>query len=288
MLISCADCGVPAAGRIRISAAATLVAVFLSGCAAIAPYDSARVPFDVPTAWSGGIASAADGTNPVAQWWLRFNDPLLASLIAEAMQANTSVTTAQAALRQARALRDVAGAALLPGVSGSGSGRHGTSGGKSTGNSFNAGLDASWEVDLFGANRNAFNASEFDARASAASLADTQVSIAAETALAYITRRSGQARLAIANANLAIQLETLQITQWRLQAGLVTEVEAEQARTSAEQTRAQLPALQTAIEQARNALGVLVGRPPMALAAALATPGPVPQANNDLALSLPA
>lgn len=288
MLPFCADDGIPTAGRIRISAAATCVALCLSACASLAPDDSAKVPFDIPSAWSAGGVPATAGANPVAQWWLRFNDPLLASLVGEAMQANTSVVAAQAALRQARALRDVAAAALLPGVTGSGSGRHGTSGGESTGNVFNAGLDASWELDLFGANRSAFNASEFDARASAASLADTQVSIAAETALAYITLRGGQARLAIASASLATQLETLQITRWRLQAGLVTDVEAEQARTAAEQTRAQIPALQTAIDQARNALAVLVGRPPSALVQALAAPGPVPQASDDLALSLPA
>ncbi len=288
MPLPCADRRTRIAGRLRIRAgAAIIVALFLSGCATVARDGTAQVPFAVPAAWSAG-GGAAPGTNPVAQWWLRFKDPLLAGLIDEAMRANTSVTAAQAALRQARALRDVAAAALLPGVTGSGSGRHGTSGGKSTGNAFNAGLDASWELDLFGANRSAFEASEFDARASAATLADTQVSIAAETALSYITLRASQARFAIASSSLATQLETLQITQWRLQAGLVTEVEAEQARTSAEQTRAQLPALQTAIEQARNAIAVLVSRPPGELAVTLASPAPVPQASDDLALSLPA
>ena len=63
-------------------------------------------------------------------------------------------------------------------------------------------------------------------RASAASLGDVQVSIAAEVALSYITLRSAQARLGIANDNLASQQETLQITQWRQQAGLVTALEA--------------------------------------------------------------
>ena len=70
----------------------------------------------------------------------------------------------------------------------------------------------------------------------------------------------------------------MQITQWRLQAGLVTSLEAEQARTAAEQTRALLPALQTSIEQSRHALAVLTGQPPAALSAVLAAAGPVPQA----------
>ena len=142
----------------------------------------------------------------------------------------------QAALRQARALRDVAAAALVPTVGSSASAQRSTAGGKSTGNSFQAGLDASWELDIFGANRSALAASEATAQASAASLGDVQVSIAAEVALDYIALRGAQARLAIASDNLASQQETLQITQWRLQAGLVTSLEAEQARAAAEQT----------------------------------------------------
>ncbi len=94
-----------------------------------------------------------------------------------------------------------------------------SAGGNSTGNTFKVGLDASWELDIFGANRSALDASEATAQASAASLGDVQVSIAAEVALSYITLRGAQARLAIADDNLASQLETLQITQWRLQAG---------------------------------------------------------------------
>jgi NodT family efflux transporter outer membrane factor (OMF) lipoprotein len=125
-------------------------------------------------------------------------------------------------------------------------------------------------------------------RAHVASLGDVQVSIAAEVALDYIALRGAQARLAIADANLASQLETLQITQWRLQAGLVTSLEAEQARAAAEQTSAQLPALQTSIEQTWHALAVLTGQPPAALDGVLAVASPVPQAAGDLVLSFPA
>jgi len=283
-----ADTGGHPSRRVRAAVPATLLALALCGCANLKPAPQAATPFDIPAAWAADTVSAAGGAYSLAQWWLRFDDPLLASLVKDALLANTSVTGAQAALRQARALRDVAAAALLPAVGGSASGRHGTAGGKSTGNAFNAGLDASWELDVFGVNRSALDASDAAARASAASLGDIQVSIAAETALAYITLRSTQARLAIAGDNLATQQETLQITQWRMQAGLVTSVEAEQARAAVEQTRAQVPALRTAIEQTRHALAVLTGRPPAALAAVLAAPGPLPRAADDLALAIPA
>jgi NodT family efflux transporter outer membrane factor (OMF) lipoprotein len=258
----------------------------LYGCAAVPPPRSAAV--DVPAAWSMAGASATTGNPSLAQWWSRFDDPLLSRLVVQALAANTSVQGAEAALRQARALRDVAAAALLPTVGSVASAQNSTAGGKSTGNRFQVGLDASWELDIFGASRSALAASEATAQASAASLGDVQVSTAAEVALGYLTLRGAQARLAIANDNLASQLETLQITQWREQAGLTTSLEAEQARAQAEQTRALVPALQTSIEQSRHALAVLTGQPPAALSAVLAEAGPVPQPSDDLALSLPA
>lgn len=248
--------------------------------------------FEVPPAWAGAAAQSASASatddRALADWWLRFDDPMLGELVAQALNANTSVKNAEAALRQARALRDVSAAALGPTVGGSASGQRGASGGNVTGNTFRAGLDASWELDIFGANRSALAASEAVALASAATLGDVQVSIVAEVALDYITLRGAQARLAIARANLASQLETLQIADWRRQAGLVTALETEQATAAAEQTRALIPALQTTIGQTQHALAVLTGQPPAALAAALAAPGPVPKAADDLALSLPA
>lgn len=258
------------------------------GCASLAPQRSASFAVDVPAAWSVTDVSAATGTALQAQWWRRFNDPLLGSLVSQALQANTSVKGAQAALRQARALRDVSAAALWPAVNGSASAQRSKSSGTSAANSFMAGLDASWEVDIFGANRRALDTSEATAQASAASLGDVQVSIAAETALDFITLRGSQARLAIAKDNLASQQETLQITQWRLQAGLVTSLEVEQARTLAEQTQALLPSFQISIEQTDHALAVLTGQPPAALSTVLAVAGPIPQAADDLALSIPA
>jgi outer membrane protein, multidrug efflux system len=267
----------------------------LPGCAPVATRVAAPAAIDVPAAWSVGGAAPAPGASSLVAWWLRFDDPLLARLVADALQASTTVNSAQAALRQARALRQLAAAALYPTLGSSATAQRNSIGnsaapqvGRTTSNSFQAGLDANWELDIFGANRGALNASEASARASAASLGDVQVSIAAEVALGYITLRSAQARIAIANANLASQQETLQITQWRQQAGLVTALEAEQARAAAEQTGALVPALQTGIEQASHALAVLVGQPPAALNALLLGAGPVPQPGDLLAWRMPA
>ncbi len=260
----------------------------LGGCGSITRQDAPLTPIYVPDAWSAAPVATPGVATSLAPWWRHFDDPLLGSLIEQSLIANTSVKSAQAALRQSRALRDVAAAGLLPALGGSLSAQQSRTDGNRNDDSFKAGLDASWEPDIFGRNRSALAATEATARASVASLGDVQVSVAAEVALDYIALRSAEARLAIAEANLASQFETLRITQWRLQAGLVTSLEAEQARASAEQTSALLPALQTSIQQTRHALAVLTGQPPAALARVLATASPIPQAADDLALSIPA
>jgi len=241
----------------------------------------------VPAQWANAESQVTPGNSDLQHWWQRFDDPLLSQLIDQALTANPGVQGAQAALRQSRALRDVAAAGLWPtlGSSASAQRRHQSD---NTGNSFQAGLDASWELDIFGAKRSAVSASEATALASAASLGEVQVSLAAEVALDYIAFRSAQERLSIAQANLASQNETLQLTQWRWQAGLVTALEAEQARAATEQTAAQLPTLLTSIAQADHALAVLTGQPPAALALALAPASPLPQAHDRLALAFPA
>ncbi len=280
-------------GRLRgwpVAVIGLAATALLGGCAALQRDTPAAHEVTVPPAWSTVIGDPASpaASRSTAAWWQRFDDPLLTGLVTQALQANTSVLGAQSALRQARALRDVAAAGLQPRVNASGSAQHGTSGGNSTGNVFRFGLDASWELDLFGAQRSALATSEATARASAASLGDVQVSVAAEVALTYIGLRNAQARQAIARDNLASQLQTLQITVWRAQAGLLSELQVQQARTASAQTQAQLPALQTAIEQSAQALAVLTGQAPGALAALVTTPAAVPRPDGDLALGLPA
>ncbi|MCJ7800570.1 MAG: efflux transporter outer membrane subunit, partial [Polaromonas sp.] len=156
------------------------------------------------------------------------------------------------------------------------------------GNSFQAGFDASWEPDVFGGKRSAVNATAADAQAAEASLANVQVSIAAEVGVTYIELRGLQMRLAIARSNLAAQQETLQLSRWRAQAGLVSSLDVEQAVAASEQTSAQIPLLQTAAAQAISSLAVLGGQAPGTLQASLAAPAAVPQAPADLALALPA
>jgi NodT family efflux transporter outer membrane factor (OMF) lipoprotein len=262
------------------------VLVTVGGCAALITPASAPQLLDVPATWSHANEQAAGANTSLVSWWLRFDDPLLGTLVNRALLANTSIQGAQAAVQQARALRDATSAGLVPTLGSSASAQRNRNGDNS-GNSFQVGLDASWEADVFGAKRQALNASDSAVLASAASLGDVQVSIAAEVALNFIALRSTQERLAIAQANLGSQQETLQLTQWRLQAGLVTSIEAAQASASTEQTAAQLLLLQTTVAQTVHALSLLTGQPPAKLSAELAQFGPLPQAPDGLALALP-
>ena len=277
---------------------ALALAALLSGCASLAPNDTALPATPVPAQWSNpapsaphaGSAASPANAALLADWWQRFNDPQLSALVAQALQNSTDVRSAQAALQQARALRDVSAAGLAPSLGVSASAQRSKSGGASAFNSFKTGFDASWEPDVFGGRRNALNAADADAQAATTSLAAVQVSLAAEVAVTYIELRGLQARLLIARRNLTAQEETLQLTRWRTQAGLASSLDEEQAVAASEQTAAQIPALQTSIAQAASSLGLLTGQAPGTLQAALnpSPSSPVPQPAGDLALAFPA
>jgi outer membrane protein, multidrug efflux system len=280
--------GVPHTVRILCG----LLALPLCACGAFAPPRHEPVAIAVPAGWSAvdaaaGGAAAIDDTS-LSNWWQRFDDPPLNDLIARALQSNTSIVAAQAAARQSQAERDGAAAALWPTLDATASAQRGKALGQSTANQFKFELGANWAPDVFGAQRAALDAADAALQASAASLGDTQVQVTADVALQVIVLRTARARLALAEDNLASQQETLQITSWRQQAGLVTTLEVEQAQAAVEQTRAVLPALQTLIAQTQHGLAVLSGQPPVALPAPVNEALDVPQAREGIALAIPA
>lgn len=268
----------------RPIAAASLL-LLLNGCAIRTPPLPESAGVTAPAQWAEPVPP---GQGALAQWWRVFDDPLLVQLVEAALAANTDVGIARANLLQARAARAQAAAALFPQLTASLSGQRAAPSGGSARNAFELGFDAGWEADLFGATRHGVAAQDALVAASEASLAATQVSLAAEVAQAYLQLRGAQVRAAVARDNLASQLETLQISEWRQQAGLASAVDLEQARSAAEQTRAQLPLLESAAAQSAHALGVLTGRTPEAVLQQLAVPAPLPQPRAGLAVAVPA
>lgn len=271
------------------------VLCLLAGCGVFKPLvpPQPAPPFVPPAAWSGsaGLGSATEGGAALVSWWHRFDDALLNRLIERALATSTSMDVARAALTQARATRDVAAAGLGTTVVGTASAQRNQVGAISPTNSYSVGFDAAWEPDVFGANRYALAAGVAFVQASVVGLADVQVSVAAEVARMYIELRAAQARLAIARDNLENLQATLRITRWRVQAGLLTALELQQAETAAELAEAQLAPLAAGQARLRHGLAVLCGQPPAALDAELAPPGPapaIPMPGAELTLSLPA
>jgi NodT family efflux transporter outer membrane factor (OMF) lipoprotein len=266
----------------------------LGGCSQIPPLlDSAR-NMALPGTWTTADAAIKPAAVwDLSSWWRQMGDAVLDDLIERALTAAPDIRTAQARLKQARASRDLAVANLFPslGVSGSASrSRSGTAAGGSgaTQTVYSAGFDASWEPSIFGGQRDAASGAEADLAASAATLESTRVSLAAEVALEYVTLRTYQQRLAIARDNAASQAETLQITDWKQQAGLVTSLDVEQARTNLEQSKASIPSLEVGRAEAEHRLAVLTGQAPGSLHELLQKTTLLPAPPDEVAVGIPA
>jgi NodT family efflux transporter outer membrane factor (OMF) lipoprotein len=274
---------------------AALGGLGVAGCVAVGE-DYTPPATDVPATW--GQLNAPDATvtagavADLSQWWRSFNDPLLIELVDEALRASPDLKTARARLRSARARRVVAASDRYPSVDAAARASRSRSsedaGSGDTVSFYRAGFDASWELDVFGGVRRNVEAAEADLESSVADLYETRVSLAAEVASNYVDARALQIRVDIARANLATQTETLQLTDWRAQAGLVSNQDAEQARSNREQTRAQIPALETRLAETKHALDLLLGLPPGTLGARFAAPAALPAVPDAIAVGIPA
>lgn len=289
----------PALLAYRVPVSCLLLAV-LSGCASQRLPERGVAEAAIPSQWAAEAGAPVTRATPTTSasaealglWWQRFNDSDLSNLVLQSLQANTDVRTAQATLRQARAQRDAKVAGMQPRANASASAQTSRLDNSDATDSFQAGFDASWEPDVFGALGSGVDAAGADVQASQASLGQVQVSIAAEVAVNYITLRGLQARLSIAKRNLAAQRETLQIVRWRSQAGLVSSLDVEQAVAASEQTAAQIPTLVTTMAQNLSSLALLSGQPLQPLRQRLRldddAAAVVPQAPPSLALAIPA
>jgi multidrug efflux system outer membrane protein len=257
------------------------MAALVVGCVAVPDRNPVPLALEVPAAWSSEAYALTSAATKLSQWWMRFDDSAMNALVLAAQDAHTSVIAARAAVQQAIALREGAQANLSPKLNLSASAQRSRSGDGSPANNVQTGLNGDWAPDVSGAKQRAVDASTANVQAQEARLGGAQGSIAAAVALNYIALRSAQERLAIAKGSLASQRDTLQITRWRNQAGLIGAVEVEQAFAAAGETGAQVPPLEAVVENTLHALAVQAGKPPAALQRALATAAAVPVSNAD-------
>jgi NodT family efflux transporter outer membrane factor (OMF) lipoprotein len=228
----------------------------------------------------------------LSRWWETFGDEQLTGLIRRAVAGNPDVRTALSRVREARATTRSTRAQLRPSADATGSARVNGSGSEAgiggVTDSYGLGIDAGWELDVFGGLRSTVDAARATADAREADLRDVLVTLTADVALDYIDIRSLQRRLALARSNADLQQQTLELTQFRAQAGLATDLDVQQALSNVESTRAQIASLEGQVGQALHAIAILLGRPPAELDAELSAPSPIPEAPIEATLGVPA
>ena len=279
----------------RTSLALCLCLPLLTSCA-IGP-DFLRPESKVSSQWLGQAPTAPEAApaaeHNLAQWWTVFNDPRLTSLIERGMQANLDLRMAGSRIRQARASMGIAGADLGPTVNTNAAltrSRAPSSASRSevtTGNLYQMGFDAGWEIDLFGGLRRGVEAAGADYEAAVESRSDLLVSLSAEVASNYLNLRSLQQRLAIAQENLKAQAHTSDLTRQRFNAGFASKLDVVRAEALAATTAGQIPLLEAQVRQTIYSLSLLLGGEPSALLAELTPDGPLPTAQATVPVGLP-
>lgn len=267
--------------------------------------DAAHAPAP-PAAFVRGEGLGAPEQPQAAQWWTALGDPLLDELEQRALAASPTVEVAQARIKQARAsLREERANALpttgasalylhadIPGTSlgssQSESSSDSSSGGSTALNLYNLGFDASWEVDLFGGKRRSTEAARATLGAAEANLADTQVTLTADVAQAYVNYRDRQHRIALGEEVVAKQRQMLALTQQRERGGTASQLDIERMRNLVEQSLAQLLPLRAERDSSLNALAVLAGEVPGTFDAMLAQPHAIPLPPATVAVGDPA
>ena len=264
-----------------------------AGCAVGPDYHRPQAPLAEQYIGRPAIeARTATTTANFVTWWEGFGDPQLSALVSQALVQNLDMAQAQARVAQARAALGAADAALLPSATLNGQAARAyqsvetplgqildaTAGYNRYGNSYQANLDASWELDLFGGLRRGREATLADYQASEAGVVATRLAVAAQTADIYTTLRGLQTRLAIAQRQVDTQQELLEKVRLLHGQGLAAQFQVQQTEGQLSQVKASVPVLQTGLDAAMNALDVMLGTPPGTHRAELSGAGAIPRA----------
>ena len=261
-------------GAIAISA--------LSACAVGPNYERPKTPLDAHFVNAAQPGFAEDAA--VETYWTRFDDPVLNSLVEDAVAHNTDLRTAAASLQASRAVQRLAGFDLFPTATLKGSYSHnlyslqqlpGVDQHDREFDSAQGAFEGLWELDLFGRVRRNVEAARADVGVSVATLQDARVSVIAEVARNYVVLRGLQDQLALTKRNADNQLSSLKLTRARLEAGRGNQLDTARAEAQWQTTLASIPTLEASIATTTYRLSSLTGRQPAALGDRLA-PQPMP------------
>lgn len=248
---------------------ALVAALALAGCVTLGP--DYRTPA-TPASHVQGLDPARESAAQFqAEWWKQFGDPVLDALIRRAAAGNLDLRIAAARLSESRAMLGGAKSQYLPDIQAGASytrSREQTPGfstERSTVTAYQAGFDASWEIDLFGGVRRSVEAAHADLGASEAGMQGAQVSLFAEVARIYFALRGTQQRAIIARRNIANLRDTLKVIRTRAEIGTASEQDVASAGAQLSAVEAQLPLLEMQQRAGEYRLAVLVGEQPGAL-----------------------
>lgn len=279
----------------------TTSSLFITGCATVGP-DYIPPKQKPPIQWSGSNSEKISN-NPLApsalnQWWETLEDPHLTQLINRAIEGNLSLRDAKARVRKARAQRGISDADRFPTLNASAAATRsrlsensfysGTDYSGSTNTLYEGGFDASWEIDVFGRVQRQIEVSQANLDASEENYRDVLITLMSEVALNYVEVRTLQARLSVAESNLASQAKIVELIRSSVEIGETAPLDLEQARANLETTRANIPSLEINLIKAKNRLSVLLGKPPGSLNKELAARKAIPAAPSKIAVGVPA
>lgn len=271
-------------------------AALLLGACAVGPDYVATEP-DVAADWT----DPQDGAELPRSWWALLNDPLLDEMLTSAAEHNREIGIAANRIQEAKASRAAARSAFWPSVVFNASYTEFEQSIESPGAGgtlidaglidrdvefFNGGLDASWELDVFGGTRRRNEAARANLQVAVAERDSVVLAVLSETASAYFERRGAEARLAIANSNIESQERTLEVTRRKVEAGLARRIDELRASAQLDVARAQVPTLRAALRASTYRLGVLTGRTPDAIEREIAAQPELPVAPAHLPVGM--
>ena len=304
--------------RAALASALALCAV-LAACKAAGPdFHAPRTA--APPAWAAASSPEMErlASRPVPRafdgrsWWSVFKDPILDGLVDDAMRQNLDLQTAALRIQEARAQRGAAAAQGRPSVSGNGiAGRQRSSengllsslagGGAATqaggaaapapspySDLYQAGFDATWELDLWGKARRGVEAADASIESAEQARGSAAISLTAEVARAYLQLRAAQRQRAIVLADIVDQQRLLQLTESRSRNGFSAKADAVAQQAEVSSAEARLPPIDEDIDRVQNQLALLLALPPGALAGRLgAAPGAAVALPPEVPVGLP-
>lgn len=286
-------------------------ALLLLGACTVGP-DYAGPPSVLPPPPAGSTGGYVRGDETtlaqqprLAQWWTALGDPVLDELEQKALSGSPDLAVAQARFDQARAAMRISRADGQPQLGAIGTVAHvripdvgesappssageAASGGTTSTNFYNLGLNASWEIDLFGGQRRNNEAADAELLGAEAAVADAQVSLTAAVAQAYLEYRDRQQRIAQAEEAVTQRAALAEFARQRLERGSGTRSEMEQAQKALEATRQQILPLRAEAAGFANALAILTGQVPGAVDALLVENAAIPLPPASVAVGDPA